>query len=203
MTEKAILDALFNFTAFVSLLLVIISTVSLGKQIADIEYQMTMHLNGIRRLESNINFRKHLGRLIVGFIFLSVTITAYMSMPIIYRTWIARIEFVSLLTYMFISSILDWIAEYKQLHILMNSNPHKGLAATRLYVHSANNDITVLISLGQILGHKYSKDEDVDITLFNTAAESLIEKMKGIQQELRKLDPAYKLEKQQRISGEL
>jgi hypothetical protein len=109
-----------------SLLLVLASTAALGRLVADLEYQYAAGLNGVRRIQSWVNIRTHANRVILGLTFLVTGILSFTDAPILWRTWIGRVLFVVVLACYTVSSIMDWLAERKQVRLLLREQTVRG-----------------------------------------------------------------------------
>jgi hypothetical protein len=109
-----------------SLLLVLASTAALGRLAADLEYQYAAGLNGVRRIQSWVNIRTHANRVILGLTFLVTGILSFTDAPILWRTWIGRVLFVVVLACYTVSSIMDWLAERKQVRLLLREQTVRG-----------------------------------------------------------------------------
>lgn len=106
-------------TVAVSLLLVMASTATLGRKLADIEYQYETGLNGVRRIQSWINVRMHANRILLGLAFLVTSILTLANAPDPVRIWVGRVLLLGVLLSYTVSSILDWRDERRQVRMLL------------------------------------------------------------------------------------
>lgn len=201
MDETYILNVLFVAVLLMSIILIIVSAASLGKQLGDAEYQQAMGLNGIRRLQSNINIRKHVTRLYLGFVFCIVGFIAFTATDLITRMWISRILFATMLAMFTYTCIFDWYDEYKQLKIIMKTNPSEGLGLIRVQIHSINSTVQEIIG-ARVLSKANVNDKNI-IMRCDEALHELTDKLAELQRLVRERDPAYKFEKYNKLHDEV
>jgi hypothetical protein len=183
------LNVLFCVVIVAAILLIIVSLASLGKQLGDVEYQKAMGINGIRRLQSNINIRKHVGRALLGFVFFSISFITFTDLPIMLRMWVSRLELLILLMYMAYACVADWIGEYKQLQILIKSTPVAGLSKLRLQAHALEDIVLELRELSTELSPTPVVSKQL-ILLDDVNAG-----IKNLQKFISERDPTFKYEK--------
>lgn len=178
-----------------SILLAIISIMAVGKHFTDLQYQRAAKLNGIRWIQSWINIRTHGNRVFFALAFLITSILALTDVDILTRTWVSRILFMALLFLYLASSILDWIAEHKQLLILMRFEHVNNLPIIRLTIHKLGNllfEYFGLVSLIREQSHNL-ENKDQDETKILEDLESRIKAtVKTIQLDVHAMDPTYK-----------
>jgi hypothetical protein len=117
--EAGGLLALLIATVALSVLLVLISTATVGRILADLEYQYATGLDGVRRIQSYVNLRTHGNRVWLGLFALTVSILSLTDVSLLWRTWVGRLMFLAVLTSYAVSSCLDWRAERQQVRLLL------------------------------------------------------------------------------------
>lgn len=111
-------------TIALGLLLVLISGAAFGRILADLEYQLAAGVNGVRRIQSRVNLRTHGNRVMIGVFALTIGIMGLTALSIVWQNWIAGVLFLVVLAVYCSSSVLDWLAERRQVHILLNERSH-------------------------------------------------------------------------------
>lgn len=106
-------------TIGLSLVLALTSMAAFGRILADLEYQHLAGLNGVRRIQSHVNLRTHGNRVLLGLVFLVLSVFVLIDMPDLWRTWAARVLLVLLLVAFAASSLVDWRAERQQVALLL------------------------------------------------------------------------------------
>lgn len=115
-------------TALMSLLLILASSATLGRKLADLEYQHAAGLNGVLRIQAWINARTHANRVLLGIAFLTTSALTLADAPDLVRAWVARVLFILVIVTYTVSSVLDWIDERRQVHInLRHKQANEGL----------------------------------------------------------------------------
>ena len=118
-TEETLLFCLLLLTLGLSLLVLLTSAAAFGRVLADLEYQHLANLNGVRRIQSHVNLRTHGNRVLLALVFGTLAVLALIEMPDLWRIWAGRVLLVMLLAAYAASSILDWLAERKQVRLLL------------------------------------------------------------------------------------
>ena len=101
------------------IVLVLASGAAFGRILADLEYQLAAGLNGVRRIQSKVNLRTHGNRIMLGVFALGVGIMGLTSLSLVWQNWISGILFLGVLTIFCASSMLDWLAERRQVGLLI------------------------------------------------------------------------------------
>jgi hypothetical protein len=102
-----------------SVLLLFASGMTLGRKLADLEYQYAAGINGIRRIQSWVNIRTHGNRVLLALAFLIVAVLSLTDAPVFWRTWVSRALLLLVLANYTLSSILDWIDDRRQVALLL------------------------------------------------------------------------------------
>jgi hypothetical protein len=102
-----------------SVLLLFASGMTLGRKLADLEYQYAAGINGIRRIQSWVNIRTHANRVLLALAFLIVAVLALTDAPVFWRVWVSRALLLLVLVNYTLSSILDWIDDRRQVALLL------------------------------------------------------------------------------------
>lgn len=113
-------DALIGLLVYslaLSLLLVLVSSAALGRKLADLEYQQAAGINGIRSIQAWVNVRVNTNRVLLGLAFIVFTTLLLADAPVDLRTWAFRALFSVMLSSFAASSVLDWMADRKQLRL--------------------------------------------------------------------------------------
>lgn len=119
MTDEIILEGLLIATLLLSLILIVFSSAALGRKLADLEVQTEKGIQGAPRIQSRVNLRVHMNRLLLGLCFFLIPVLLLSDAPIGWRTWVNRILFLVMLASYTVSSILDWLDERKQVRLLI------------------------------------------------------------------------------------
>lgn len=94
-----------------------LSTAMVGRKVTMLSYQKMKGINGSAHIESVRNVRTHSMRVLVGITFAMIAILLLADSWVMVRQWVNRILFVLIPLLYFITSILDWNGEDKQLEI--------------------------------------------------------------------------------------
>lgn len=94
-------------------LLVVASSATLGRKLADIEYQRAARINGVLRIQAYINARTHGNRVYMGVVFLTSSILSLLPTDPEWRLSVTRVLLLSMLGSYTVASILDWIDEHR------------------------------------------------------------------------------------------
>ena len=101
-----------------SIFVIVGSSLSFGRILADLEYQYTAGINGVRRIQSRVSLRTHGKRILLGLFGLSVGIMGLTTADIVWQYEVAgRLLILVLLLFGF-SSVLDWYAERESVRLL-------------------------------------------------------------------------------------
>ena len=119
MIDEGVLDGLLVLALVLSVILVLISSAATGRRISDLEYQREAGLNGIRKIQAHINIRAHLGRVLLGLLFIVVTVLLLADAPMHWRTVTYRTLYAALLLYFVVSAVLDWLGDRQQMKLTM------------------------------------------------------------------------------------
>jgi hypothetical protein len=120
--DDPILGWLLVLVGVLSLTLILASMATLGRKLADLEYQSVAGINGVRRIQAWINARTHANRVFLGLTFLATSVLTISDIPPLTRTWIGRVLFILVLLAYTVSSVLDWLDERAQVKILLREN---------------------------------------------------------------------------------
>jgi hypothetical protein len=120
--DDPILGWLLIVVGALSVILSLVSMATLGRKMADLEYQIAAGLNGVRRIQSWINARTHANRVFLGITFLTTSVLSISDLPLYWRTWVGRVLFILVLLAYTISSVLDWIDERAQVKLLLRED---------------------------------------------------------------------------------
>lgn len=191
------LDVMVWISIAFSILLAIISIMAVGKHFTDLQYQKAAKLNDIRWIQSWINIRTHSNRVLFALAFLTASILALTDVNIVVRTWIGRILFMILLFVYLTSSILDWLAEHKQLLILMRFEHINNLPSIRLSIHKLSNLLFEYFGLMSLMRERTADLENKgqdreEIRSVEDLEAHIKATVKSIQLDIHSMDPTYK-----------
>jgi hypothetical protein len=113
-----------------SLTLILTSMATLGRKLADLEYQMLVGLNGVRRIQAWINARTHGNRVFLGLTFLTISILPLTAVSPFWQTWIKWVMSILVLLAYTASSVLDWLDERRQVKLLLREREANAEAVT-------------------------------------------------------------------------
>lgn len=119
MTLSIVLDALLIVSLGLAIGLACVALAALGRKIADLEFQIVRGISGVPRLQSWITIRSQIGNIGLGVVFTAINILLLAGAPEIVRMWVNRVLWTALLAVVLASAVLDWIAERKQVRILI------------------------------------------------------------------------------------
>lgn len=183
MDNETVLELLLWISVVFSLPLLIISTMAVGKQTADLQYQLVKKVNGIRGIQSWVNLRTHINRvLFAGVLFIS-SVLVLIDAPIFIRTWAARAGLIFVLVIFTISAILDWIAGIRQLRILAKYEEVNNIGRMRSNMHVLANKLTEYYNIVDI-----QQIENVELDRLMDEITILV---KDVQIDLHDMDPSY------------
>lgn len=174
-----------------ALVLFIMSCMSVGKHAYDLYYQILKDLNGIRWIQSWINLRTHGNRVLFAMVY-GIAITLFLiEVNMETRAWVSRILFFCVLVIFAISSVLDWVAEAKQLKILIHFEEVNNVAKMRIDLHALNSRLTELFGYVEFLDKK-DRSTELDIEKLQIDIKELV---KTVQRDLHQMDPSYRNDK--------
>lgn len=193
MDNEQILDLLFWISLICSCILLLVSTMAVGKHVSDLQYQRASGLNGIRWTQSWVNLRTHANRVVFAFVFAATSVMGIVDAPQWMRTWYGRILFLITLFMYMLSSLLDWKAEHKQLLTLLKYEEINKLADIRKNLHILNNKLMERFNIDILY-------ENSDSVFKNNARKALEEEitsvLKQIQKDVHAMDPSYVAKKE-------
>lgn len=102
-----------------AVLLVLASTATLGRKLADMEYQEVAGINGVRRIQAWVNVRTHGNRIGLGITAIVIGILILASVPLFWLVVIVVVLLICVFAGYAYSSIQDWLDERKQVHLLL------------------------------------------------------------------------------------
>lgn len=130
LTDELAADMLRVITILCSLVLVVIAAGMLGRDLADLEYQVAAGVNGIRRLQASINKRTHMNRILLGFVFILTSMISLTDLAPIWLVWVNRLSYLGLIMSFSASSVRDWYDEKKQMVYLVEEEKRAKRIAT-------------------------------------------------------------------------
>jgi hypothetical protein len=190
--SESLFDLIRALTIVLAALLVLSSTAALGRQLADLEYQTSAKLNGIRWIQSWVNLRIHTNRILLGLTFVLTSILGLIDVPIDYRLWVSGILIVLLLTSYVVCAFLDWMAERKQVDILIHKMPEDTISIIRVKGHLIRNKLATVLGMCELIKNTAQPDIMQNITELDAVLNSTIEEFDTIQTLLRSMSPSYK-----------
>ena len=118
------LNDLYDWSLGVAILcsvaLILVAAATLGRKLADYEFQVVSGINGVRRIQAYINMRSNVKPDLFSVWCISLTTTlALTDLDIVYRTYISRFLFILLLALYTRSAVIDWFDERKQMRLLV------------------------------------------------------------------------------------
>lgn len=167
---------------------------AVGKHLADLQYQHVARLNGIRWIQSITNLRKHSDRVIFALAFIVTSIMGLIDVEIIVRVWTGRILFMTVLLVYLINAIYDWFAEHKQLQILLKYEEINRLPAIRIGLHKLANQLSMLYGLIEFIPKEAAQIREID-----EIQGSVQITLRGVQDDVRAMDPSYLAKKDQDV----
>jgi hypothetical protein len=106
-------------TILLSIFVIIGSALAFGRILADLEYQTTAGLNGVRRIQSHVGLRTHGKRILLGLFGLVLGIMGVTTLDIVWQYNVGGLLFILILILFGASSVLDWFAERESVRILL------------------------------------------------------------------------------------
>jgi hypothetical protein len=172
--DESILPILYYVSIVLSILLLFVSTAILGRQVGDLEYQIAAKTNGIRRTQSWVNIRTHSNRIVMAIAFLATAIIGLADLFYPYGPWIGRSLFILVIIVFTISSIMDWIAENKQVSMLMKYNETNNVSGLRVKIHALNGKLQIWYGLQEVdWQNQDTKENDPKMVIANEALAAL------------------------------
>lgn len=196
MTDNPVYISLVLLTLVIALMLMFISLTAFGKQFGLYQYQKALHANKVRILQSAINLRIHFDRTFLSLVFITGVILVFVDFDMEIKIWINRIMYLMMLGIFFISSLLDWLTDEKQMQLVMASPSNEGLAAMRLHVHDMANTLQMADNYIQ-----YINEKDTNVEKATHYMDELRVQMAVLQQMLREKDPTYENSKRDASGG--
>lgn len=181
-----LLDISFWFSVVLSAGLGALSLMAVGKHLSELLYQREKRLNGIRWIQTWINLRIHSNRVAFATAFAITSIFGLFDVDYLTRMWLGRVLFIGILTIYLVSAIMDWIAEARQLRILMKYEEVNNVAVMRMNLHSLSS------KLMELYGHTKPVDSIVakeEVDRLQVEIRGLI---LGVQHDLHDMDPTFK-----------
>lgn len=188
--DNIFLESMFWASIVIAIMLILASTITIGRYLADVEYQKAAKLNGVRWIQAVINLRTQANRVLLALVVLTTSIFGLLDLDLTFRIWINRTALIIVLLAFFVSSLADWFAERRQLQILMQYSEINKVGALRLLIHRFRNKLTMIIGLSETAINK-TNDGLLKIE-FDQATKDAIDALEEIQTEIRAMDPAYK-----------
>lgn len=187
MGEETILDTLLWAAILVSVVLGFLSTAALGRQYADLEYQREINLNGIRKIQSWVNMRIHSNRIALAVSYTITSIISIVDYNIVGRMWISRVLFLTILLAFTASALLDWLAERRQVKIIVNDPGMSKIGDIRNQIHSFRQSMQELYGVVELIKKTQAEDEVVQRVL-----QDLTARIDKLHSDIRSLDPQYR-----------
>lgn len=114
-----IVTALFVAILLLSVLLLIAATALCGRYIADLEYQRLTVIDKIREIESKSGIRTQGNRILLAIGALLIMVLHYNELEQKFFVMITLLATTLLLSMFAISSVMDWLAEYKKMKVFL------------------------------------------------------------------------------------
>ena len=107
-------------TIVLSIFVIVGSALAFGRILADLEYQETAGLNGVRHIQSHVSLRTQGKRIMLGLFGLTLGIMALTTLDIAWQYSFAGLLFLLILLLFGVSSVLDWFSERESVRILFH-----------------------------------------------------------------------------------
>jgi hypothetical protein len=185
--SELVLEWLFWISIVLSMPLLAISLMAVGKHVDALQYQAAKKLNGIRWIQSWTNLRIHFNRVIFAAVFLYTSVLGVINADIIFRTWAGRVGFIFVLLIFLISSVYDWIAEQKQLQILFKYEEINNLASIRVELHKLNNKLAIYYGMVELMSK--TPEQTTELSVLEDEIKALVRTIQG---DVHSMDPSYK-----------
>lgn len=180
-----VLDWILIISVVCAIILFSVSMATLGRQISDLEYQVAVNINGIRRLQSWINIRIQACYIFMAFVFITTSLLGLAGASLEVRLWVNRSLYLVLLGLFMFNTILAWMAEQRQVQLLIGESGKPIVPEIRAKGHILMGKMQVVASL---------VDSGVSGDELTESLNEVITEVKSLQGLLRKLDPTYKIE---------
>ena len=119
MTPEIVLSGLLVTSVTLGIMLLLVSMAALGRKVADLELQVERNIQGVPRIQAMISIRSQIGNVLLALIFVVINILLLAGAPMEVRTWTNRVLWTFLLAIVLGHAIVDWLAERKQVHLLI------------------------------------------------------------------------------------
>jgi flagellar biosynthesis protein FliQ len=119
LVSELVANILRTGTLIAAILLIIVSSMMVGRVLADLEYQLATDINGIRRIESRVNRRTHVNRIVLGIAYVLTTILVLLEINPPTLLWVNRLVAILVLLSFTGTSVLDWFDARKQMEYLV------------------------------------------------------------------------------------
>lgn len=180
---------LFGLTILFSAVLLGATLMSLGNVLNDIVYQRARRINGIRKIQSHVNLRTDVNRVVLATVLGTISILGIMyPNDILYVFYISRLLLLGALLMFMISSLLDIFAETKQLEILLRTEEVNNIALMRSTMHALNGRLSTLFG---IVDTELQTSNDSTKARLTELEEQVITLIKAVQHDLHEMDPAF------------
>lgn len=189
-----VLTLIPTLTAICAIILALFGSMGCGRKLGDIEYQRARNINGIRWIQSWINLRVQIERVLLALAFLITSIMNLIDAPLLIRMWTSRAAFVCIIIIVMTFSVLDWLAELRQMHILIDEENKNGFAAARVRAHLVANRLQVAIGMVDLANNQIDNTETNLVDLKNVLLD-VRDQFDLLQSTVRGMDPTYKIEK--------
>lgn len=130
--DSEILFWLLIVTLASSVLLLLASSVTMGRKLAELEYQYAAGINGIKRIQSWMNVRTHFNRIFLALAFLIASVLTLLGVQTFWTLWGIRILLIAVLVNYTLSSILDWRDEHRQTVLFLAEERERTDAASSI-----------------------------------------------------------------------
>lgn len=191
-----LLVVMLVITLIASIVLAMIGSMSIGRKVVDLEYQKARKLNGIRTIQTWINLRVQLGRVLLAVAFATTALMSLIDAPLLLRMWVGRGLFIVVIIAFAISAIQDWLDERKQMYIIIDEEGRSGFTAARIRAHIINNKLNIASGIVELASNETSKNDDNALEELRFVLHDVEEQFKELQLLVRDMDPAYKIEKE-------
>ena len=133
MSPDEVLSTLLVVSLGLAILLTGIALAALGRKLADLEFQIVRGIVGVPRIQSGITIRSQIGNVGIGMLFILITVLLLAGAPEWIRMWANRGFWTVLLGGLLASEVMDWMAERKQIRLLITDqagalNVYKAMA---------------------------------------------------------------------------
>jgi hypothetical protein len=119
MDPEVVLSIIVILAGLFSVTLVIFSSATIGRKLADRDVLDIRGINGVRRIEITIKIRTQANRLLLGLVFGLIAILILVDAPPEWRAWSSRLGIMIMLASFTFASIQDWRDDREQLRLVM------------------------------------------------------------------------------------